>query len=172
MDETELPTSPAEHIYIASELQRLGVLWVSFAPRFVGRFEKGVDYIGDLNAFEADLSVHATIARHFGPYKLSMHSGSDKFSLYPIFMEKTRGLAHVKTAGTSYLEGLRTIATLDKDLIREIYSFALNVLRRQTIYLSSAQITHAQDPMRSATGLVYSTSSMLEKFSTLRLAPY
>jgi hypothetical protein len=147
MDETELPTSPAEHIYIVSELQRLGVLWVSFAPRFVGRFEKGVDYIGDLNAFKADLTVHATIARHFGPYKLSMHSGSDKFSLYPIFMEKTRGLAHVKTAGTSYLEGLRTIATLDKDLIREIYSFALERFETdKQSYLSSAQITHAPRP--------------------------
>jgi hypothetical protein len=120
------------------------VSWVSFAPRFVGRFEKGVDYIGDLKAFEADLTVHAAIARQFGPYKLSMHSGSDKFSIYPIFMEKTRGLAHVKTAGTSYLEGLRTIATLDKDLIREIYSFALERFETdKQSYLSSAQITNA-----------------------------
>ena len=147
MDETELPTSPAEHIYIASELQRLGVPWVSFAPRFVGRFEKGVDYIGDLYAFEADLTVHAAIARHYGPYKLSMHSGSDKFSIYPIFMEKTRGLAHVKTAGTSYLEGLRTIAEYDKDLIREIYSFALERFETdKQSYLSSAQITNAPRP--------------------------
>lgn len=147
MDETELPTSPAEHIYIVSELRRLGVPWVSFAPRFVGRFEKGVDYIGDLNAFEADLTVHAAIARQFGPYKLSMHSGSDKFSLYPIFMEKTRGMAHVKTAGTSYLEGLRTIAALDKDLIREIYSFALERFETdKQSYLSSAQITNAPRP--------------------------
>ena len=51
MDETELPTTPAEHVYIASELRRLGVNWVSFAPRFVGQFEKGVDYIGDVRAF-------------------------------------------------------------------------------------------------------------------------
>ena len=54
VDERETPTSPAEHLFIASELRRLGVRWVSLAPRFVGRFEKGVDYIGDLDAFEAE----------------------------------------------------------------------------------------------------------------------
>src|SRR4030065_57925 len=124
VDETEQPTSPTEHFYIASELKRLGVQWISLAPRYIGRFEKGVDYIGDPLAFEADLGLHAAIARRLGPYKLSLHSGSDKFSIYPIFMEKTQGLAHLKTAGTSYLEALRTIAALDKDLIREIYTFA------------------------------------------------
>ena len=51
---------------MASELRRLGVRWVSLAPRFVGRFEKGVDYIGDLAAFDADVRVHAAIARAFG----------------------------------------------------------------------------------------------------------
>ena len=117
MDETEEPTSPAEHVYIASELRRLGVKWVSFAPRFVGRFEKGVDYIGDVQAFKDNLAIHAAIARQFGPYKLSLHSGSDKFSIYSIFMEETRGLAHLKTAGTSYLEALRTIAVMDKYLV-------------------------------------------------------
>jgi hypothetical protein len=144
MDETDLPTSPVEHIYIASELRRLGVKWISFAPRFIGRFEKGVDYIGDLKAFEADLATHAAIARQLGPYKLSLHSGSDKFSVYPIFMEKTRGLAHLKTAGTSYLEALRTIAVIDKDLIREIYSFALEHFEiDKHSYLLSAQISNA-----------------------------
>ncbi len=110
VDETEQPTSHAEHVYIASELTRLGVQWVSLAPRYVGRFEKGVDYIGDLPAFEADFAGHAAIARHFGPYKLSLHSGSDKFSIYPIAARLSRGLVHLKTAGTSYLEALRTIA--------------------------------------------------------------
>jgi hypothetical protein len=124
MDETELPTSPAEHVYIASELKRRGVAWVSFAPRFVGRFEKGVDYIGDLGAFKADVTVHAAIARQLGPYKLSLHSGSDKFSIYSIFMEATQGLSHLKTAGTSYLEALRTLAGLDPDLMHEIYQFS------------------------------------------------
>lgn len=124
VDETEHVTSHAEHVYIASELRRLGVKWVSLAPRYIGRFEKGVDYIGDLGAFEDDFAVHAAIARHYGPYKLSLHSGSDKFSVYPIAMRQTRGLVHLKTAGTSYLEALRTIAALDPALFREIYVFA------------------------------------------------
>jgi hypothetical protein len=147
MDETELPTSPAEHIYIACELQRLGVKWISFAPRFVGKFEKGVDYLGDVRAFQTDLAIHAAIARQLGPYKLSLHSGSDKFSIYSIFMEETRGLAHLKTAGTSYLEALRTIAAVDTDLFKDIYIFALE--RYDTDKLSyhvSAQINKAPEP--------------------------
>jgi hypothetical protein len=124
VDETDTPTSAAEHVYVAVELRRLGVRWVSLAPRFVGRFEKGVDYIGDLAAFRADLAVHAAIARALGPYKLSLHSGSDKFSLYPAFAEATRGLAHLKTAGTSYLEALRTVAIVAPALLLEIYAFA------------------------------------------------
>ena len=90
----------------------------------MGRFEKGVDYIGDLAAFQADFAVHAAIARHFGPYKLSLHSGSDKFSVYGIAMQETRGLVHLKTAGTCYLEALRTLSALDPALFREIYAFA------------------------------------------------
>ena len=124
VDETATPTRPADHVYVACELRRLGVEWVSLAPRFVGRFEKGVDYIGDLAAFEADVLVHAAIAREFGPYKLSLHSGSDKFSIYPAVARSTRGLVHLKTAGTSYLEALRTIATTATPLFREIYEFA------------------------------------------------
>jgi hypothetical protein len=124
VDETEQPTSHAEHLYIAMELKRLGVIWVSLAPRYVGSFEKGVDYIGDLTAFERDLAGHTAIARQFGPYKLSLHSGSDKYSIYPAAMRQTHGLVHLKTAGTSYLEALRTIAMLDVDLFREIYIFS------------------------------------------------
>jgi len=124
VDETDQPTSHTEHLYLASELKRLGVKWVSLAPRYVGRFEKGVDYIGDLAAFEADFAGHTAIARQFGPYKLSLHSGSDKFSIYPIANRLARGLVHLKTAGTSYLEALRTIAARDPDLFQEIYAFA------------------------------------------------
>ena len=124
VDETETPTSPAEHVYFATELRRLGVRWVSLAPRFVGRFEKGVDYIGDLGAFEADFAIHAVIARTLGPYKLSLHSGSDKFSIYEIAERETRGIVHLKTAGTSYLEALRTVAQVQPDLLRDIYSFS------------------------------------------------
>ncbi len=127
VDETESPTTHAQHVYIATELRRLGVRWVSLAPRYVGRFEKGVDYLGDLAGFQEDIEVHASIARTVtpdGPYKLSLHSGSDKFSIYPAFVHQTRGFAHLKTAGTSYLVALRTVAALDPGLFREIYAFA------------------------------------------------
>jgi hypothetical protein len=124
VDETETPTSIEEHYFIANELKRLGVRWVSLAPRYIGSFEKGVDYIGDLAAFEADLARHAAIARVLGPYKLSIHSGSDKFSIYPIIARLTEGLVHLKTAGTSYLEALRTVAQVDTALFREILVFA------------------------------------------------
>jgi hypothetical protein len=80
-----------------------------------------------LSGFEEDIEVHAAIASTLspdGPYKLSLHSGSDKFSIYPAFVRQTRGFAHLKTAGTSYLEALRTVATLDPGLFREVYAFA------------------------------------------------
>ena len=124
VDETETPTSPAEHYWVACELKRLGVSWISLAPRFVGRFEKGVDYIGDLGELEKDIAAHAALARHFGGYKLSLHSGSDKFSVYPIAARLANGLVHLKTAGTSYLEALRTVAAVDPVFFREIYGFA------------------------------------------------
>lgn len=124
VDETDTATTPAEHYWVAAELRRLGVKWVSLAPRFVGRFEKGVDYIGDLAELEKDVAAQAAIARHFGPYKLSLHSGSDKFSVYPIAARLAKGLVHLKTAGTSYLEALRTLAALDPGVFREVYAFA------------------------------------------------
>jgi hypothetical protein len=124
VDETETPTTIPEHYFVASELRRLGVQWISLAPRYIGRFEKGVDYIGDLDAFEADFARHVTIARALGPYKLSLHSGSDKFSIYPIASRVAGDLVHLKTAGTSYLEALRAIADVKPDLFREILAFA------------------------------------------------
>jgi tagaturonate epimerase len=126
VDETDTPTTHAEHLFIARELRRLGVKWVSLAPRYVGRFEKGVDYIGDLAQFTADFAGHAAIARALGPYKLSLHSGSDKFSVYSIAAEATRGLVHLKTAGTSYLEALRVLASTDPAFFREILQFAID----------------------------------------------
>ena len=125
VDETDTVTSLAEHIYIAAELKRLGVRWVSLAPRYVGEFEKGVDYIGDLAAFEASFKQHAAVARALGPYKLSLHSGSDKFRIYPMAAEHTLGRVHLKTAGTSYLEALRAVAMTDPDLFRRILALAV-----------------------------------------------
>jgi hypothetical protein len=124
VDETETPTTHGEHLYVASELQRLGVRFVSLAPRYVGRFEKGVDYIGDLEALAADLAGHAAIARALGPYKLSLHSGSDKFSVYPLIVAAAGGLVHLKTAGTSYLEALRVFAAREPSLFRAMAALA------------------------------------------------
>ena len=147
IDETETPTSPEEHLFIADELRRLGVRWVSLAPRFVGRFEKGVDYIGDLDTFTAALARHAAIARTRGPYKLSLHSGSDKFSIYPIAAELTQGLVHLKTAGTSYLEALRTVAQVDVAFFREILAFARSRYETdRATYHVSAQLSKVPAP--------------------------
>jgi len=147
VDETATPTSPQEHLFIASELRRLGVRWVSLAPRYVGRFEKGVDYIGDLAEFETELAKHAAIARALGPYKLSIHSGSDKFSIYPIIARLTEGLVHLKTAGTSYLEALRTIAQVKPVLFREILVFARERYDTdRATYHVSAQLSNVPTP--------------------------
>jgi len=125
VDETESATTPEQHYFIASQLQRLGVRWISLAPRFIGRFEKGVDYIGDLTTFAADAQRQVAVARALGAYKLGLHSGSDKFSIYPILAEVAGQLVHLKTAGTSYLEALRVLAAEDPELFREIAGFAL-----------------------------------------------
>lgn len=124
VDETETPTSLLEHFYIASELKRLGVKFNSLAPRFPGRFEKGVDYIGDLATLEPELARHTAIMRHFGGYRLSLHSGSDKFSIYPLLRWHAGRSVHVKTAGTSYLEALRVAATLEPGLFRRALMLA------------------------------------------------
>lgn len=140
VDETAQPTSHLEHAYVALELRRLGVRWVSLAPRFVGGFEKGIDYLGDVAMLRADLTGHAAVARALGPYKLSLHSGSDKFSVYAPIMEATRGLVHLKTAGTSYLEALRVVASSEPDLFREVAALATERFEadRATYHISSS----------------------------------
>jgi hypothetical protein len=150
VDETDTPTTHAEHVYVARELRRLGVRWVSLAPRFIGRFEKGVDYIGDLAAFDADFAVHAAIARTHGPYKLSLHSGSDKFSIYPSAADRTRGLVHLKTAGTSYLEALRTAAQVAPALFRAIYAFSID---KYAADRASYHVSGRSDRAPAASGL-------------------
>jgi tagaturonate epimerase len=124
VDETETPTTLAEHYLIAAELKRLGVQWVSLAPRFIGEFEKGIDYKGDLAAFEKEYAKHVAIAEAFGPYKLSIHSGSDKFAIYAPAAKLAEGRVHLKTAGTSYLEALRVVARKRPELFRRILDFA------------------------------------------------
>ena len=125
IDETMTPTTPVQHYFVANELTRRGVKIATIAPRFCGEFQKGVDYMGDLVQFEREMTVHAAIARTFG-YKLSIHSGSDKFSTFPIIGRLTRGHFHVKTAGTNWLEAMRVVAMCDPALYREIHAYALD----------------------------------------------
>ena len=124
VDETDQPTTLAEHYIIADQCLQGGMKLVSLAPRFVGDFEKGVDFKGDLAALEDSLADHAAIAATLGPYKLSLHSGSDKLSMYGILARTTQGRFHVKTAGTSYLEALRVVARHDGQTFRELIEFS------------------------------------------------
>jgi tagaturonate epimerase len=124
VDETPQPTTLAEHYIIAEQVLSHGMKFISLAPRFIGDFEKGVDYKGDIAAFARSAADHAAIAAALGPYKLSLHSGSDKLSVYAILARVTKGMFHVKTAGTSYLEALRAVARRDPGLFREIVDFA------------------------------------------------
>ncbi len=124
VDETASPTTPGEHYFFANELKRCGVKWVSMAPRFIGRFEKGVDYIGDTDAFAKSFAEHVAVMKAIGPYKMSIHSGSDKFSIYPIVAQLAGPYVHVKTAGTSWLEAVRAIGTIDPALFKQVLDFA------------------------------------------------
>ena len=121
VDETTTPTLPVHHYFIARELSARGVAVNSIAPRFVGDFQKGIDYIGDLEEFARQFRAHAEIARATGGYKVSVHSGSDKFSVYPVVGAETQLRLHLKTSGTSWLESLRTVAQSDPRLYRSIH---------------------------------------------------
>lgn len=126
IDETTSPTLPSHHYFIAGELQRRGVEFTSLAPRFIGEFQKAIDYIGDLAEFDRQFKVHADIARHCGGYKVSVHSGSDKFAVYPTVGAMTGMRLHLKTAGTSWLEAVRVIAVHDPVLYRKMHKKALS----------------------------------------------
>lgn len=158
VDETDSPTSLAEHYFIASELRRLGVKWTSLAPRFIGRFEKGVDYIGDLSEFDQSVKAHAEIARHFGEYKISLHSGSDKFSVYPSVNRYTDGKLHVKTAGTSYLEALRVVAQTQPALFAEILAFSCDR------YEVDKATYHVSGELRNVPRATIEPESLLDQF--------
>lgn len=146
-DEIEDPTTPTEHFIIASELRRLGIRVDSFAPKFPGAFEKGINYRGDIDEFEEYYDKHMVIAETFG-YKLSVHSGSDKFSVYPILGKKDE-YVHLKTSGTSYLEALRVIARKDSELFREIIDYARKCFeeeRKDYGNLVSAEMSEVPGP--------------------------
>ncbi len=137
VDETDSPQNPVELFFILAMIAGERIPVQTIAPKFTGRFNKGVDYVGDLGQFERefdeDLSVIAFAIREFGladSLKLSVHSGSDKFSIYPIINQLIKkhdvGL-HVKTAGTTWLEEVIGLAESGGDgleLAKEIYSQA------------------------------------------------
>ena len=124
VDETDSVTSPLDHLFVGLELKRRQVPnVVSLAPRFIGEFEKGIDYRGDFKKFEQQLTEHVAVAKFCGPYKISVHSGSDKFSIYPIVGRVCGDLLHLKTAGTSYLEALRVVARTSPEVFAEICAF-------------------------------------------------
>ena len=138
MDETDMPQTPPELLIILALLADEKVRLQTIAPKFTGRFNKGVDYVGDLVQFEKefndDLAVIAHAVQQYGlpaNLKLSVHSGSDKFSLYPIIrkaLARTGAGLHIKTAGTSWLEELIGLAEAGGDglaLAKEIYAYAL-----------------------------------------------
>jgi len=138
MDETDVPQTPPELLIILAALADEGVTLQTIAPKFTGRFNKGVDYVGDLEQFEKefndDLAVIAHAIAQYGlpdNLKLSVHSGSDKFSIYPIIgnaLRRTGAGVHVKTAGTTWLEELIGLAEAGGDglaLAKEIYAKAL-----------------------------------------------
>ena len=120
MDETDDPQTPVEMFFILAALAQEGIPAQTIAPKFTGRFNKGVDYVGDVaqftREFEQDLAVIAFAVQEFdlpGNLKLSVHSGSDKFSIYrPIgqAIRKYDAGLHVKTAGTTWLEELIGLA--------------------------------------------------------------
>lgn len=133
IDETMTPTLPQQHFFVANELVRRGVKIATVAPRFCGEFQKGIDYIGNLDQFASEMKIHASIARHFG-YKISVHSGSDKFSVFPSVGKETRGQFHLKTAGTNWLEAMKLVAMKDPALYREVHKYALSVFNQATKY--------------------------------------
>ncbi len=138
MDETEVPQSPVELFFILAAIADEGIPIQTIAPKFTGRFNKGVDYVGDVQQFtkefEEDLAVIAFAVGEFNlpeNLKLSVHSGSDKFSIYgPInrAIRKFDAGLHLKTAGTTWLEELIGLATAGGEglvIAKEVYGSAL-----------------------------------------------
>ena len=138
MDETENPQTPVEMFFILAAIAEEGVPAQTIAPKFSGEFYKGIDYVGDVAAFrrefKVDLEVIAYAVAEFdlpANLKISIHSGSDKFSIYkPIkeLLQKTGAGLHIKTAGTTWLEELHGLILSGKeslDYVKGIYKQAL-----------------------------------------------
>lgn len=161
VDETESVTSTFEHFFFANELHRLKVEFISLAPRFIGDFEKGIDYKGDLDLFKKEYVKHLAITKYFGNYKISLHSGSDKFSVYKVIGSLRGAHTHVKTAGTSYLEALRVVAAEDPKLFRGIYNFCFGLYETEK---KSYHVSAALSNLKPASG--YSDQELLGLFNS------
>ncbi|MCW8848976.1 MAG: tagaturonate epimerase family protein, partial [Melioribacteraceae bacterium] len=160
VDETESVTTPFEHFFMASELNRLGVKIVSLAPRFIGDFEKGIDYKGDIELFKKEYLKHVKISEYFGSYKISLHSGSDKFGVYKAIGQLKRGYTHVKTAGTSYLEALKVVAYAEPKEFRKILDFArIEYEKEKESYHVSAELKNVHSSEK------YTDEQLLELFN-------
>ena len=135
MDETDKPQTPDELFFILAGISELNIPINTIAPKFSGSFNKGVEYIGDVSLFkkefEQDIAVIELAKKEFGlnsDLKLSVHSGSDKFSIYPLMNEvitKSGAGLHLKTAGTSWLEELIGLAESEGDgleIAKHVYS--------------------------------------------------
>jgi tagaturonate epimerase len=161
VDETESVTSIFEHYFISSELTRMGIKFISLAPRFIGDFEKGIDYKGDLGLFKEEYKKHLAVTRHFGNYKISLHSGSDKFGVYKVIGSLKDAYTHVKTAGTSYLEALKVTALKEPDLFRGILDFSGGLYEKEKkTYHVSADINKVKK------GDQYRDEELLELFNS------
>ena len=139
MDETDQPQTPIDLLFILAAIAAEKIPVQTIAPKFTGRFNKGVDYVGDVSQFEKefndDLAVIAFAVKEFGlpaNLKLSVHSGSDKFSIYPAIhraIHKTGAGLHLKTAGTTWLEeliGLASAGGKGTQIAKDIYTQALS----------------------------------------------
>ena len=158
MDEVDVAQTPEELRYILREIAREGIPAQTIAPKFTGRFNKGVDYQGDLaqfeKEFEEDLQVINECIKEYGlpeNLKLSIHSGSDKFSIYPIMgkllKKYDRGI-HIKTAGTTWLEEIIGLSVADADalaLAKKIYRQALGRMDELTVPYATVIDVHVDE---------------------------
>lgn len=147
VDEIPFPTPPETHLFLMIVLRHRGVRIESLAPRFIGEFQKGIDYRGEVQAFRKQFYHHTLIAQHYGNYKLSIHSGSDKFSIFPHVGEIAGGKVHLKTAGTSWLEAVRLIALKAPSLFKEMVRTALSAFKEASkLYHVTTDLSRVPKP--------------------------
>lgn len=181
MDEVETPQTPVDMFFILKMIADQKIPAQTIAPKFTGRFNKGVDYVGNVSQFarefEQDVLVIDYAVKTFGlpeNLKLSVHSGSDKFSIYPVMAEiihkYDKGL-HLKTAGTTWLEeviGLAVAGGEALEVAKEIYIKALG--RKEELCAPYADVIQIDDSKLPLPEEVSAWSS--EKFTdTLRHIP-